>query len=75
MSNTNNTTETLTYDVHFNDNETSNSKGFALTAQKARDYIAIWNGTKHSYFADYKGGCVSIVCNETGSVIHEEEVV
>lgn len=33
------------------------------------------NGTNESYFADYKGGTVSIVCNETGETIYEEEVI
>jgi hypothetical protein len=38
------------------------------------DYITMHNGTGESYFADYKCGTVSIVCNETGEVAHEEEV-
>jgi hypothetical protein len=64
-----------TYDVHFNDEKTSNSKGFRMTFENAKDYIASTNGTASSYFADYKGGEVSIVCNETGETVHEEEVM
>lgn len=63
-----------TYDVHFNDNENSNSKGFSLTIEECRNYIDTNNGTNSSYFADYKGGSVSIVCNETGEEVHSEIV-
>jgi len=34
----------------------------------------MYNGTDESYFADYKGGVVSVVCNETGEMIYEENV-
>lgn len=63
-----------TYDVHFNDEYDSNSKGFAESLQYCKDYIASYNGTNDSYFADYKGGTVSIVCRETGETIYEEVV-
>jgi len=63
-----------TYDVHFNDNNDSNSKGFKMTIEEAKSYIKTNNGTASSYFADYKGGSVSIVCNETEEVVYEEEV-
>lgn len=63
-----------TYDVHFNDNENSNSKGFSITIEECRNYINSNNGTNNSYFKDYKGGSVSIVCNETGEEVHSEEV-
>lgn len=61
-----------TYDVHFNDSENSNSKDFRLSIEECKDYIFINNGTNNSYFGDYKGGIVSIVCNETGETVHEE---
>jgi hypothetical protein len=32
------------------------------------------NGTDESYFADYKGGTVSVVCNETGEKVFETKV-
>lgn len=63
-----------TYDIIFNDDNDSNSKGFSLSEQECRDYIKQYNGTDHSYFADYKGGVVSIVCNETGEEVYFEEV-
>ena len=63
-----------TYDVHFNDNKDSNSKGFTMTLEEAKDYIKGNNGTNDSYFADYKGGIVSVVCNETGETVYETEV-
>lgn len=66
--------ETKTYNVVFNDSENSNDKGFALPLEDAKDYIARYNGTNESYFEDYKGGMVSVVCNETGETVHEEEV-
>lgn len=63
-----------TYDVHFNDSNDGNSKGFELTFEDAMAYIKSNNGTNDSYFADYKGGTVSIVCNQTGETVYEEDV-
>jgi hypothetical protein len=57
---------TRTYDVHFNDDNSSNSLGFATSYNRCIDFIENYNGTNHSYFADYKGGTVSIICIETG---------
>lgn len=68
------TTSNNTYDIFFNDSENSNNKGFALSLEDAKAYINRYNGTNESYFADYKGGTVSIVCNETEETVHEEEV-
>ncbi len=67
-------TKELTYDVHFNDSTDSNSKGFQADFNFCKNYIEQNNGTNHSYFEDYKGGTVSIVCNETGETVYEEEV-
>lgn len=64
-----------TYDVMFNDNDNSNSKGFALSLEDARAYIERYNGTNESYFADYKGGIVSVICNQTDEVAFETEVL
>ncbi len=64
----------LTYDVNFNDSENSNSNGFSLTIEECHNYIDTNNGTNISYFADYKGGYVGIVCNETGEEVHSEIV-
>jgi hypothetical protein len=63
-----------TYNVHFDDVQDSNDKGMSVTMQEAIDYIQTWNGTNHSYFEDYKGGIVSVVCNETGETVYEEEI-
>ncbi|GHE34992.1 hypothetical protein [Sphingobacterium griseoflavum] len=62
------------YNVVFNDYENSNDKGFELSLEEAKAYVAQYNGTEESYFADYKGGVVQIVDNESGDVVHEEEV-
>lgn len=64
----------LTYDVHFNDETSSNSKGFKTDYDYCKNYIAQNNGTNNSYFEDYKSGTVSIVCNETGETVYEEPV-
>ena len=63
-----------TYDIYFNDEYDSNNKGMKATLEECKGYIRYNNGTDHSYFADYKGGTVSIVCNETGETVYEEEV-
>lgn len=63
-----------TYNVHFNDSNDSNDKGFEYSYDDAMNYIKTWNGTNESYFADYKGGTVSIVDNETGETVHEEDI-
>lgn len=63
-----------TYDVVFNDDTASNEKGWQETKEYCLNYIEECNGTDESYFADYKGGIVQVVCNETGEVIFEERV-
>lgn len=45
-----------------------------MNIEEAKDYINQYNGTNDSYFADYKGGIVSIVCNETEEEVYSEEV-
>lgn len=64
----------LTYDVIFNDDTDSNRKGWHESYNYCKDYIKSNNGTNNSYFADYKGGTVSIYCNETEDVVYYEEV-
>lgn len=66
--------ETRSYDIYFNDECDSNNKGFRASLDYCKRYIESNNGTDESYFADYKGGIVSIVCNETGETVYEEEV-
>lgn len=64
----------LTYDVVFNNENDSNSKGFKSSIEDCKKYIEMNNGSNDSYFADYKGGIVSVVCNETGEEVYSEEV-
>lgn len=63
-----------TYDIHFNDSENGNCKGFKMQLKEAVDYV-IYSAKEDSYYNDYKGGVISIVCNETGETIHEEEII
>ena len=63
-----------TYDVVFNDNNNTNSKGMNGTINDCVRYIQQYNGTNESYFDDYKGGIVSVVCNETNETIFETTV-
>ena len=63
-----------TYNVVFNDDTNSNDKGFAESLETCKSYIQHFNGTDHSYFKDYKGGTVSVVCNETGETVFETKV-
>lgn len=61
-----------TYDIYFNDDTSSNNKGFKTTLEECKSYIELYNGTNESYFEDYKGGVVSIVCNETEEEVYSE---
>lgn len=63
-----------TFDVVFNSANSSNEKGFRETRQYCIDYIKQYNGTSESYFQDYKGGTVQVVCNETGEGVYSEIV-
>lgn len=66
---------TYTYDIQFNDSANSNSKGFKLSFTQCEYYIKQHNGTNESYFAEYKGGTVSIVCNETNETVKEVAIL
>lgn len=63
-----------TCDVVFNDGTSSNRKGWHKSYDYCMDYIQKNNGTNNSYFADYKGGIVSIYCNETEQDVYSERV-
>lgn len=67
-------TTNCTYDVHFDDENNSNCKGWAISLAECKDYIDAYNGTNESYFADYKGGTVSIYCSELDETVYETEV-
>jgi hypothetical protein len=45
-----------------------------MTLEDAKAYINSNNGTNNSYFAVYKGGIVSVVCNQDGETVYAEEV-
>ena len=68
------TTLNFTYDVIFNDSESTSSKGWSESYLTCLDYIKTWNGTPASYFKDYVGGTVSIVCNETEDNCYSEDI-
>ena len=63
-----------TFNIHFDDDNDSNDKGLKESFQYCIDYIQMHNGSNTSYFEDYKGGTVSIVCNETGETIYSTTV-
>ena len=67
-------TQTNTFDVIFNDSEGSNNMGWERSLEYCKNYITNHNGTNKSYFADYKGGSVSVICNETEEIVYEETV-
>lgn len=67
-------TKRRTYDIQFDDDNNSNNKGFGMTLEEAKEYVQRYNGTTESYFEDYKGGTVSVICNETGETVHQETV-
>lgn len=68
------TDQKLTYDVQFNDETDSNNEGFSQTKEYCIDFIKTHNGTNYGYFGDYKGGVVSVVCNETSDDVYSEDV-
>ena len=67
--------EVLTYDVVFDSDTDSNNKGFKATLDFCENYIKMHNGTNESYFKNYKGGIVSIICNETEVTVFETEII
>lgn len=64
-----------TFDVWFDDDYNTNCKGFNESLEYCRHYIRTYNGSDESYFADYKGGWVSIRCNETEEQVYIERVL
>ena len=62
------------YDVYFDDEYESNCKGWNVSSAECKDYIDAYNGTNESYFADYKGGTVSLYCSELDKTVYETEV-
>ena len=60
----------------FNNSDTdSNAKGFRSTIQECKDWIDLNRGRKETYFGDYAGGTVSIICNEDNETVYEEDIL
>jgi hypothetical protein len=64
----------LTFDIIFDDDNSSDDLGFYNDFNYCFDYINKYNGTNHSYFADYKKGSVSIYCNELAIIVYTTEI-
>ena len=62
------------FDVHFDNDTMSDSKGFNTTYEYCKDYIEKYNGSNESYFEDYKGGIVSIYDVTADEVVYWVEV-
>ena len=63
-----------TYDVIFNDSFDSNSKGIHGSIEECMNWIDNNRSDKSTYFGDYVGGTVSIVCEQTGKTVYEETI-
>jgi hypothetical protein len=63
-----------TFDIHFYDFYKSDCKSEEMTKNEAIQYIKDNNGSRESYWSDYVGGIVSVVCKETGETVHQEEI-
>lgn len=63
-----------TYDVQFDDDTDSNNMGIKGTYQQCMDWIECNRGDKSTYFGDYVGGTVTIVCIETGETVYSENI-
>lgn len=66
--------DSYTYDVVFNDSTDSNSKGMNSSYEYCKEWIDNNRNDPSTYFGDYRGGTVSIVCNETGETVYEEDI-
>ena len=62
------------FDVQFDDDDNTNCEGFRETYGYCKNYIKDNNGTNESYFADYKGGTVSIYNTETEEDVYMEAI-
>lgn len=61
-----------TYDIEFNDDNDTNSKGFELSRKECEDWIR--SNRDDEYFHMYAGGTVSVRCNQSGDVVFEENI-
>ncbi len=63
-----------TFDVQFDSETSSNSEGFNASFYHCKYWIGINRNDRSTYFGDYIGGTVSIVCNETGETVYSEQI-
>lgn len=64
----------MTYNVEFNDYNDSNSVNIHGTIDECMSYIHCNKNDESTYFGDYKGGTVSIVCEQTGEEVYSEDI-
>lgn len=64
-----------TYDVYFNDENNSNNEGLYSSYEDCMAWIEFNRHDKSTYFGDYRGGTVSIICNETGEEVYTEVIL
>lgn len=62
------------YDVIFNDDTSSNSKLINSSFADCMNWINANKNDESTYFGDYKGGTVSIVCLQTDETVYEENI-
>ena len=62
------------YDVVFNDDTASNCKHINSTYECCMQWIEANRHDNTTYFADYKGGTVSIVEVNTGNYVYTENI-
>lgn len=65
----------VTFDLYFNDSNHSNNKGWEASYDYCLEHIECYNGTNDSCFGTYKGGYVSIYCNETEETVYETKII
>lgn len=62
------------FDVQFDNDTSSDCEGFNISYNDCKQWIEFNRNDKTTYFGDYKGGTVSIVCNETGEIVYSEPI-
>lgn len=63
-----------TYDVIFNDDSDSNNVGIHGSYSECMSWIENNRNDETTYFGDYKGGTVSILCEELEEYVYEESI-
>lgn len=64
-----------TYDVGMCDDEDGETMGFHRTYDKCLAFIKEHNTSDNCLFRNYKGGTASIIQNNTGECVYEEEIL